>query len=728
MLEAQPLLVQALHVHTTRPLSVIAKSPHLPASTPSPTTICIFSPSARRFGSTPFLRQLPLLLDDAIHLLQKDSRRFYQAMQEGKISLTDAEVLAQTIVNEVRYLAIPDQQIRIALAKFVMEHSPQSLCHHIERFNISDKDTLMDIFPVVYREDIRCNEVRNNYVNTLLASVGEIAERFFPYDTDLQKKALLEGITKFPNIHPSFLAILKNAQNEKDPHVKNILTQWAHFTCIAFRNINLSDDAWRDLELQVDAIRHLHVPTLRSALTEELARHYHNSSSDPDARQFRDFCKDFKKPHTLIFAPILFSLCASPRLQSHDYPLVKQLTALLQRQEFKDTKRQARSASSLMILMRANCIHISQQHQLLRAITPEQPNRPAAFTFLHSLQGLAALLSLSEKKSKFGDHVLGYVRSIRTATDLHNTLGIIYHALFGTAKEENDVNVVAHFDRYLVQSRQPTALLQFATKVLNELSGDEQKTMLESLRKFVHASVLSTDSNAFKRLRYDTTHSKHMRVIFEKTPDVFSRWQESHQYKLSEDEPSRTSARGLTDPHDAQTTTPKLTVIDSDAPEDLLLCGTELSGSCLNIHGEIRHTKALMGYVLDGKYRLIAAKAPDGRLSARRILRIMWDIKQQRPVLHLEHLYKDRGVSVAVEKAMIDLARQKAAHLGCTLVTYDKSVPTIGLHSSPMLSLGGQAPFEYVDALQVNHAISGREPYTLTNALVVADTELKKVS
>jgi hypothetical protein len=68
---------------------------------------------------------------------------------------------------------------------------------------------------------------------------------------------------------------------------------------------------------------------------------------------------------------------------------------------------------------------------------------------------------------------------------------------------------------------------------------------------------------------------------------------------------------------------------------------------------------------------------------------------------------------------MIDLARQKASSLGCPLVTNDKAVPTIGLYPSPILSLGGQTPFEYVDATGFNHAISGQEPYELSNVRVV---------
>lgn len=53
---------------------------------------------------------------------------------------------------------------------------------------------------------------------------------------------------------------------------------------------------------------------------------------------------------------------------------------------------------------------------------------------------------------------------------------------------------------------------------------------------------------------------------------------------------------------------------NSDDPQDLFLCGTEVLGCCQKIGGDVDKNRALMGYVLDGKYRILAIKDPSGKI------------------------------------------------------------------------------------------------------------------
>lgn len=144
-----------------------------------------------------------------------------------------------------------------------------------------------------------------------------------------------------------------------------------------------------------------------------------------------------------------------------------------------------------------------------------------------------------------------------------------------------------------------------------------------------------------------------------------------------------------------------LRAVDTDNAEDLLLCGTEVAGSCQHVEGELKYNKALMGYVVDGKYRMLAVKGNDGRLVARRMLRLLLDENDQ-PVLHLERRYANTGIhdGDAVDQALIDLAKKKAAATGCRLLA-DNAMHASADMGPPctVRSLDSRAPFEYVDAL-----------------------------
>jgi hypothetical protein len=138
-------------------------------------------------------------------------------------------------------------------------------------------------------------------------------------------------------------------------------------------------------------------------------------------------------------------------------------------------------------------------------------------------------------------------------------------------------------------------------------------------------------------------------------------------------------------------------VVDTADPEDLLLCGTEIMGSCQNIHTPNPGlNKCLMGYVLDGKYRMLAVKNSAGNIMARRMLRLMWDPLKKTPVLHLEKLYVNAGLPDGLEGTLLDLAKQKARAMGVFLVESGGE----DLYGRPVVSLDSSVHFEYVDELR----------------------------
>ncbi len=147
-------------------------------------------------------------------------------------------------------------------------------------------------------------------------------------------------------------------------------------------------------------------------------------------------------------------------------------------------------------------------------------------------------------------------------------------------------------------------------------------------------------------------------------------------------------------------------VIDTDNPYDLLLCGTEVPGSCQRIDGDPHLNKGLLGYLMNGQTRLLAIVDKKGSIVARSLLRILWD--GEKPVLFLERHYGDSRYEKAIKK----LAKAKAKKMKLVLTSLQGDGK---LYSKPLQSLGGLAPFEYCDG---DAGVKPKGVFTINNARV----------
>lgn len=203
-----------------------------------------------------------------------------------------------------------------------------------------------------------------------------------------------------------------------------------------------------------------------------------------------------------------------------------------------------------------------------------------------------------------------------------------------------------------------------------------QQTILEGLRKLVNKGILSEQE----------------KTVF--TNDIVGRIKDLGEGA----QPRRTSA---------------FVAVDTDDPFDLLLCGTEVSGSCQNVTGTPDLNKGLLGYLMDGKIRLLAVKdKATGVIITRTMMKLEWDAVGKHPVIFLERFYGDNPEH---QKALIDLAKEKARMLGGGIPTLNQAVGGAPYDRS-LQALGGPAPFEYTDS-GGGCCADGR--YVITNVNVV---------
>lgn len=149
----------------------------------------------------------------------------------------------------------------------------------------------------------------------------------------------------------------------------------------------------------------------------------------------------------------------------------------------------------------------------------------------------------------------------------------------------------------------------------------------------------------------------------------------------------------------------KYTIVDTDYWEDLFLCGTEVAGSCQHIDRDASLNKCLPGYLMDGKIRMAAVKDENGKVIARRILRLLIDKKNDIPVLYQERLYANLGVPVEALKALDTMILRRAKKLGLHLISTNEDwkkesdkMSTFPPYLNDLESFKSPARYEYVDA------------------------------
>ena len=139
-----------------------------------------------------------------------------------------------------------------------------------------------------------------------------------------------------------------------------------------------------------------------------------------------------------------------------------------------------------------------------------------------------------------------------------------------------------------------------------------------------------------------------------------------------------------------------LTLQDTEDYQDLLLCGTDILGSCQSVYGHPEYNKCLLGYLLDGKIRLLALKDSKGKIESRAILKILLDHNSQ-PALFIERAYPDERY----KQFFIDLALKKAKKMNIQLYK-----AYVSGESQMLVSLGSRAPFEYEDGAQIGMGVN----------------------
>lgn len=259
-------------------------------------------------------------------------------------------------------------------------------------------------------------------------------------------------------------------------------------------------------------------------------------------------------------------------------------------------------------------------------------------------------------------------------------------------------NFTENFERYFESFRDPSTLFIYAS-TLKKLPKSDEEIMMKTLALCVEDVV----EEQFPVCRYKG--SEHLNIIFEKREMLKTNWQKGEKMlfgkflsELNDTKEEVEKGEGKLVVRTTQRNLPyfnEWTIVDTDDLCDLFSCGSEVEGSCQRIDGDPKLNKCLLGYVMDGKNRLLAIKDHSGKIVARGIFRILLDSRNKEPILFLEKIYP-KEVSQDLEDALLQFAIRRSKFLGLPLVSVEVGE---GITSNKaFVSIGSKVPYEYVDA------------------------------
>ncbi len=165
-----------------------------------------------------------------------------------------------------------------------------------------------------------------------------------------------------------------------------------------------------------------------------------------------------------------------------------------------------------------------------------------------------------------------------------------------------------------------------------------------------------------------------------------------------------------------QTNTTGWSIIDTDHYWTMFMVGTEVEGSCQRVDGDPNLNKCLMGYVMNGDYRVLAIQNMEGITIARCMMHLLWDTNNQTATIFIEDLYP-WFTSSQQQQVLYQFAIERAADLGLTLANVEGTIESAS-YNNPLIRESGGAPWVYCDA---DHGAKENGSYKIKQAQILYD-------
>jgi len=681
----------------------------------------------------------------------QDIENFDICDQDALIQLAGycINIMGAQTAQHIQNFKITDQEALINLARRCMRFDPDTTAQYLHCFGIKDQDALASLF-------VSCLE--HNFGNiqwhdTIFPEIAKTAplDEIVPLDLENHESATRALLAFVKDRLPGcdFGWALRYLQGI-DNTIVHKQTCWAMAaTCLLLR-LRVPKEKWPEASKLLPEVFELKSPNLYFPLASEIGRFYENNHGEipvalhspagpligalladiPSAlpgKLPKKLLKDAKKLKSLIF--FLLALKNQEGLSLPEKQKVLNLLAA-SGDFFGDLKQM-----HLICRLKAVSLLKDLEKDNLQALVKQ------AFDDNFSLGEVADAAEQIDKtfgKCRNPDAIWDYFASVRIGAPeaCEAFRGFVASVCDGSflaqrynlARSEHlqklGKEVVDEWQQGLClpldEQDGPVPEAFDPSKWLLEKSNRFDLDSLPSLKKYLETEDPRERQNiydAFMAQARAEGKAKSSRTAFEQACLLFAktgsddalRTMERTLLSYNKDSPFIQDVRGQVEEQRLEKKQARPTLIDTDDPYHLLLCGTDIAGSCQHVAGDPKYNRGLVGYLLHGQIRLVAVVNDKGHIVARSLLRILWD--GEKPVLFLERLYGDAQYQGAIEA----MAKKKAEKMNLLLTGIDKE--GLSEYEKPLKSLGGPAPYEYCDARGQGICLNGA--FTIHRARVI---------
>ncbi|MGI9215250.1 MAG: hypothetical protein ACR2HS_06425, partial [Gammaproteobacteria bacterium] len=176
-----------------------------------------------------------------------------------------------------------------------------------------------------------------------------------------------------------------------------------------------------------------------------------------------------------------------------------------------------------------------------------------------------------------------------------------------------------------------------------------------------------------------------------------------------------TAISKLMNKHNKETNCTGWSIVDTDDYWSMFMVGTDVEGSCQRVDGDPNLNKCLMGYVMNGDYRMLAIQNEKGITVARCIIHLLWDPIIESACVFIEEAYPFYITNMQ-EQALHQLAIKRGDYLGLSVMNLAGNIDSLNYDNSLIRIEGGNAPWVYSDA---NYGAQVNGKFEIKNAKVL---------
>lgn len=242
------------------------------------------------------------------------------------------------------------------------------------------------------------------------------------------------------------------------------------------------------------------------------------------AKQLESFSAQFKPKHSKIFAAPLFSLTDNGQFAGELTTLMK----TVQHHRFRDTQKALPLLAFISEMALIKSFSSEEKCRIMKSLTEEAAGVKNGVT--SRMTYVLGLAKLADARTEDSEQAIAALKSIRKPVDATNAGKTLLKALFSVPDSEID-KFAGAYEQYLETSRNPAALLSFATSIyMGVKEPEERKAVMGEIALVARALAANDGGRTLNQIRYSAEGNDHNSLLQKKAPLVWERWKEGVQW------------------------------------------------------------------------------------------------------------------------------------------------------------------------------------------------------